>query len=60
MVGGERLELSWFSPTDPKSVLSTNFSNRPLLMRGKMPYLWMIHQRHIYCQDKLKLPGQGE
>jgi hypothetical protein len=33
MVGGERLELSWFSPTDPKSVLSTNFSNRPLPLK---------------------------
>src|SRR5713101_6456534 len=21
------------------------------LLRGKMPYLWMIHQRNIYCQD---------
>ncbi len=29
MVGGERLELSRVSPTDPKSVLSANFSNRP-------------------------------
>jgi hypothetical protein len=28
-VGGERLELSWLTPTDPKSALSTNFSNRP-------------------------------
>ena len=28
-VGGERLELSWLAPTDPKSALSTNFSNRP-------------------------------
>ena len=28
-VGGERLELSRVSPTDPKSVLSANFSNRP-------------------------------
>jgi hypothetical protein len=37
-VGGERLELSWFSPTDPKSVLSTNFSNRPktLIIKRKL------------------------
>ncbi len=28
-VGGERLELSWLAPTDPKSALSTSFSNRP-------------------------------
>jgi hypothetical protein len=28
-VGGERLELSRLAPTDPKSALSTNFSNRP-------------------------------
>jgi hypothetical protein len=34
-MGDERLELSRLAPTDPKSALSTSFSNRPGIYRGK-------------------------
>ena len=34
-MGDERLELSRLAPTDPKSALSTSFSNRPNTCGGK-------------------------